>query len=157
MKEVVREATEAFSPYPLFIKVEEYYSDLRLNPVKFEKAKYINVTLVINTRDEDDDEAGFEYRIGIGAEIKYGDVVEYDLEESIKDFQTRCEECVTALAEGGDVDSVIGALSRAADEEYERLAKEIEEKAKKMRPLYIIGALLFIVGVCIMFFLATRG
>ena len=52
---------------------------------------------------------------------------------------------------------MIRELDRAAELEYEALAREIEEKAKKMRPLYIIGALLFIVGLVILFIIATRA
>lgn len=157
MCEKVDGAMSRFRDFPLILTREEFASDLRLNPVKFERAKYINATLVINTRDRDDEEEGAEYRIGIGAEVRYGEVSEAELNESILDFERRVEEAVAAISSAECAEEAVAELDRVAQEEYEALAKEIDEKAKKMRPLYIIGALAFIVGLIILFILATRA
>ena len=156
MREKVDAAIARFASYGISATREEFASDLRLNPVKFEKANYINATLVVRT-PETEEEDGAEYRIGVGAEIKYGEAVEAEFTESVADFDRRVEEALEALASSEDPASVIRELDRAAELEYEALAREIEEKAKKMRPLYIIGALLFIVGLVILFIVATRA
>ena len=157
MKNKVESVIERFSPYPLFIGIDEFYSDLRLTPVKFEKANYINVTLVIATRDPDDDEAGAEYRIGIGAEVKHGKVDEAELEASFCDFLARVDECINELESSDTADEAIATLDKRAEEEYERLSQEIEERAKKMRPLYVLGMLLIVIGAFILFFFAARS
>lgn len=156
MRERVDAAIARFTSYGISATREEFASDLRLNPVKFENAKYINATLVLRT-PETEDEDGTEYRIGIGAEIKYGEVSEAEFEESVADFDRRVDEALEALAKSDDAASVIRELDRVAALEYEELVREIEEKAKKLRPLYIIGALLFIVGLVILFIVATRA
>ena len=154
MREMVDAAISRFASYGISATRKEFASDLRLNPVKFERAKYINATLVLRV-PETEDEDGAEYRIGVGAEIKHGEVVEADFAESVSDFERRVEEALEALSKSENPRDVIRELDRAAELEYEALAEEIEEKAKKMRPLYIIGALLFIVGMVILFIVAT--
>ena len=54
MHEVVDRYTEELESFGLIISKEEFYSNSLLAPTSPESARFINVTLVLRTREEDD-------------------------------------------------------------------------------------------------------
>ncbi len=155
LNEIVEGVIPSFGNYSLFLHVENFCNNASLNPTTLEKAKYLVATLVISTRDADDDEPGIEHRIGISVEVKKHSVDEDDMETARSEFEERVEELLAALSETADTESVIKRFDEKAEAEYLEFVRELEESKKKTLPLRIIGYALFIVGAVILFAVAT--
>ena len=141
MHEIVDRYVEDFEKLGLIVSKEEFYSNAMLAPTSPESARFINVTLVLRTRESDDEEAGAEHRIGIGVNVKRKNVTDEELSMAEAEFCRRVKEALDALLAADDVEAAVVELDRAATEEYERIANEY----KKSLPKKIIALIAIIV------------
>ena len=136
-----------FSGLGLTISREEFYSDSMLRETSPERAKFVDVTLVLSVTGADGVRA--EHRIGIGAEIKHGEVSEAEYSEAEAELSRRVKEALDMLRESEDTPSVIAELDRRATEEYEKIVKNYAKAAPKMIAAIIITA---VVAVALILF-----
>ena len=115
------------------------------------KAKYVTVSLVINTKGG---KAGEEYCMSLGAMINGGGIDEAQLDKDIEGFSGMVQEAVDTLAYYENKDEGLAYLTAKANEEYEKLVKKIEEERSKNRRLAMIGNIVFIVGIALLFIVA---
>lgn len=120
-----------FEGYGLSISREEFYSDEQLLDTSPERAKFVNVTLILSVSRSDGSGERAEHRIGIGAEAKRGEVSEAAFSEAEAEFSKRVKEALDMLREDDDTLAAIAELDRRAAEEYEKIAKEYERALPK--------------------------
>ena len=148
MREIVEAEAEKFKSLPLFVHIEEFYSDARLGATSEEKAKYISITLVLSTVAPDDEETGVEHRIGIGVEVKSKKVTEEELEEARVDFENETAAALERLCGAEACADELAALEQEADERYRAIVEEYKKSLPK-KMFLLIGAVIVAVGLIV--------
>ncbi len=147
MHEALDGVEALFLGFGLSVLREEFYSDRLLRDTSPERAKFVNVTLVLKAVGAEGESA--EHRIGIGAEVKRGEVSETDFSEAAAEFSRRVKEALDMLRENEDTRAVIAELDRCALLEYEKLVKSYERAAPKMIAAIIICAVVAVALIVI--------
>ncbi len=151
MRAIVEDAMTGFAGLGLILDTECFYSTATLAPTEPEKAKYLNITLIIKATPDDEESETAEHRVGIGVEVKWGSVGEKQLEEAESDFRERLGVALCALRESEDKEATVAELDRAATEEYEALVAKIQKTAPKI----MLGIVLVSVVAIILIVMAT--
>ena len=116
------------------------------------KAKFATVSVVIST---DDTEEGDEYCLSVGAEIRFGKIDDGQLEKDLAEFGRMVDETVDRLRSYATKSEGISVLAAEANAEYEKLVEKLREDQKKQSVISAIGMALFIVGIVVLFIVAT--
>ena len=149
IKEEVEKSFTLFDGLDLILSIESEACDARLKAVSsIESARNISSTLTIGADGMSEEDY---YCIYLGINVKRGEVNETELEKALSAFRSTVKKTVEALREGDTPSSVLLELGRVAEEEFEK----IMEKAKKTSTTTGIGMALIVIGVLIMFLVAT--
>ena len=153
MKAVAEAAAERFREDGFNAKVETSYMNAFLATVtEPKKAKFATVSVVISTEDT---EEGEEYCLSVGAEIRFGKIDDGQLEKDLAEFGRMVDETVERLRSYATKSEGISVLAAEANAEYEKLVEKLREDQKKQSVISAIGMALFIVGIVVLFIVAT--
>ncbi len=149
IKEEVEKSFSLFDGLDVRLSIESEACDTRLKAVNsIECARNISSTLTIGADGMSEEDY---YCIYLGINVKRGEVNDEELEKAISAFRSTVEKTVEALRDGDTPSSVLLELGRIAEEEFERIMK----KAKKTSTTTGIGLALMVIGVFILFLVAT--
>lgn len=150
---LAKAAAERFRADGLIAKVEVGYMNGFLAMITDEKrAKFITVSVVITTEHI---EIGEEYCLSVGAEIRGGKVDDAQLEKDLAEFEGIIDETAERLSGYENKSVGVTTLAEEANAEYDKLVEKLRDDQKKQRVISAIGMALFIVGIVILFVVAT--
>lgn len=153
MRAVATEAADRLSALGYLASVEVDYMNAFLQTVESEKkAKFITVSVVISSADTP---KGDEYCLSLGAEVRGGKVDDAQLEKDVTEYGRMVDDSIDRLAAYESRAEGVSALAAEASKEYEALVAKLREDEKKQRMLSAIGLTLAILGVIILFVVAT--
>lgn len=153
MTEVAEESAERLRALGYLVTVEIDYMNAFLKSVDNPaKARFITVSAVITSPETP---KGDEYCLSLGAEIRYGKIDDAQLERDICGFGKMVEESVTRLSEFESKSEGVSVLANEASKEYEALVEKLNSDQKKQRLLSAIGMILVIIGIIVLFAVAT--
>lgn len=146
-------AAERFRADGLIAKVEVSYMNGFLAMITDEKrAKFITVSVVITTEHI---EIGEEYCLSVGAEIRGGKVDDAQLEKDLAEFDGIINETAERLYAFENKSVGVTTLAEEANAEYDKLVEKLREDQRKHKVISAIGMALFVVGIVILFVVAT--
>lgn len=155
MRAVATDAADRLTSLGYIASVEVDYMNSFLQTVESEKrAKFITVSVVISSAETP---KGDEYCLSLGAEVRGGKVDDAQLEGDITDFTKMVTDSVDRLSAYESKADGVGALAAEANKEYEALVARLHEDQKKQRMLSALGLVLVIIGVVVLFVVATLG
>ena len=153
MLAVAEAAAERFRADGLIARVEIGYMNAFLATVtEPKKARFMTVSLVITTEHI---EEGEEYYLSVGAEIRGGKVDDAQLEKDLAEFDGIVNETAERLSGYENKSVGVTVLAEEANAEYDKLVERLREDHKKQKVVSAIGIGLFIVGIIILFIVAT--
>ena len=153
MMAVAEAAAEKFRADGLIAKVEVGYMNAFLAMITDpKKARFITVSVVISTEHI---EIGEEYCLSVGAEIRGGKVDDAQLEKDLAEFEGIINETAERLSSFENKSVGVTTLAEEANAEYDKLVEKLREDQKKQKVVSAIGMALFLVGIVIIFVVAT--
>ena len=146
-------AAEKIREIGLSASVECSYMSALLQTVESPKrAKFVTVSVVISAEDT---ARGDEYCLSVGAEIRGGAVDDSLLERDLSSFSDMVEETVERLSGFDSLSKGVSVLASEAEAEYCRLLEKLRADQKKQRLISAIGLSLAVIGIVILFVVAT--
>lgn len=153
MTEVADLATERLSALGYTATVELDFMNGMLRTVEDKsRAKFITATVVITSPDTP---KGDEYCLSLGTEIRGGKVDGDQLERDIVEYGKMVDGSVERLSKFESKAEGVSALAEEASKEYEALVERLNADQKKQRVISTVGMLLVLVGVILLFVVAT--
>ena len=152
--EIVNAAKERLEGNGFVMDVQTAYYSAMLQPLPdANKARYVNVSLVVSKVDGKE---GEEYCLSLGAALLRNHANEKRLMRDIEMFQKFVDDTVDTLAQFEDKNAGLDHLTQKAQEEYDELvSKAMEQQAKNRKSSMIINVV-FIAMLVLLFFLMTR-
>jgi len=155
LTEAAKEDIPRFLGLGLDMRVEVKYNSALFREVSnLKRAKYINILLIFSKEGLTEEE---EYRLGMIAEVKLGQISEEDIEKEIEGFRTATDEAYAALSSADNKAERVKELTKEAEEEFNKYLEEFNQARSKGNTLQSVAAVLIVVGLLIIFLLATRG
>ena len=153
MQEAVAAAKDRLEGNGFIMSVETDYMNAMLRSVSdASKAKYVTVSLVVG---KDGGKEGEEYCMSLGAEIVRKSVNDEQLSKDIEGYEKMVNEALEVLEGYEDKGEGLDVLTKRASEEYEKLMAKIKEDQKKTRRVTMIINIVFILGITLLFIVAT--
>ena len=153
MTEAADAASFELGAIGLLTSVEvEYMNALLATTDDPKRAKFVTVSLVIRAAETPE---GDEYCLSVGAEIRGGKVEDGQLESDLATFDTMVKETVTRLAAYESKSEGVSVLANEASAEFEKLVEKLKGEQKKQRVISAIGIALAVIGIVVLFVVAT--
>jgi hypothetical protein len=134
------------------VSVEVDYMNSYLKTVDEAQAKFVTTSLVITAEGIPE---GKEYCISLGAELRRGNIDAERLECDILKFEKLVDEAADRIYACENKSEAVSALATEAEAEFDKLVEKLNEDHRKGKLISAIGMGLVIIGVVILFIIAT--
>lgn len=152
MQSAAGAAKERLAKFGFSTSVETDYMNNAFKTVtEQKKAKYITVSVVIGGGQV---EAGDEYCISIGAEVRFSRVNENQLEQDIILFNKSVDDAIELIDSYEDKGEGLAALVAKANEECIELMQRLKEEEKRNKRVTTVSNIVFWIGILVLFVVA---